>query len=213
MQPGMPDLQQIVLKAQQMQAEMERAQASLAEAEVTGSAGGGLVTAVATASGELRSIRIDPSVVDRSDIETLEDLVVAAVHDARRAADELASQTMGSVAGGLASSLDLSSLGLGGLSLPGFGGGAVDAAIDPGLTTKTTRTTKTRNWRTPRSTRRSQSTTRTTTTRSSRTRTTTPRTRWTTRTTTAGNPSRLSRRTSRCHQRASRPRRASAGQG
>jgi nucleoid-associated protein EbfC len=133
MQPGMPDLQQIVLKAQQMQAEMERAQASLAEAEVTGSAGGGLVTAVATASGELRSIRIDPSVVDRSDIETLEDLVVAAVHDARRAADELASQTMGSVAGGLASSLDLSSLGLGGLSLPGFGGGAVDAAIDPGL--------------------------------------------------------------------------------
>ncbi len=50
MQPGMPDLQHIVLKAQQMQAEMERAQATLSEAEVTGSAGGGLVTAVATAA-------------------------------------------------------------------------------------------------------------------------------------------------------------------
>ena len=53
MMPGMPDLSQILLQAQQMQAEMERAQASLAEAEVTGSASGGLVTAVVNGSGDL----------------------------------------------------------------------------------------------------------------------------------------------------------------
>jgi len=120
MMPGMPDLTQIVLQAQQMQANMERAQASLAEAEVTGSAGSGLVTAVVNGAGDLLRIRIDPSVVDPADIETLEDLVIAAVHDARRSAEEVASQAMGSVAGGL----DLSSMGLGGLSIPGFGGPA-----------------------------------------------------------------------------------------
>src|SRR5664279_1953278 len=101
MMPGMPDLTQIVLKAQQMQAEMERAQASLAEAEVTGTAGSGLVSAVVNGGGDLLRIRIDPTVVDPTDVETLEDLVVAAVHDARRAAADLASDAMGSVAGGL----------------------------------------------------------------------------------------------------------------
>lgn len=123
MMPGMPDLTQIVLKAQQMQAEMERAQSSLAHAEVSGTASGGLVTAVVSGSGDLLRIRIDPSVVDAADVETLEDLVVAAVHDARRAAEDMASAAMGSVAGGLAGSLDLSSMGLGGFpGLPGFGG-------------------------------------------------------------------------------------------
>jgi DNA-binding YbaB/EbfC family protein len=120
----MPDLTQIVLQAQQMQANMERAQASLAEAEVTGSAGSGLVTAVVNGAGDLLRIRIDPSVVDPADVETLEDLVIAAVHDARRSAEQVASQTMGSVAGGL----DLSSMGLGGLGLPGFGGPAGELA-------------------------------------------------------------------------------------
>jgi DNA-binding YbaB/EbfC family protein len=126
MMPGMPDLTQIMLKAQQMQAEMERAQSSLAEAEVTGTAGGGLVTAVVSGSGDLIRIRIDPSVVDPAEVETLEDLVTAAVHDARRSADEMANSAMTSVAGGLAGSLDLSSMGLPGLSFPGFGPPAVD---------------------------------------------------------------------------------------
>jgi len=126
MMPGMPDLTQIVLKAQQMQAEMERAQASLAEAEVTGTAGSGLVSAVVNGGGDLLRIRIDPTVVDPTDVETLEDLVVAAVHDARRAAADLASDAMGSVAGGL----DLSSMGLPGLSFPGFGGPAADEFDD-----------------------------------------------------------------------------------
>lgn len=131
MQPGMPNLQQIVLQAQQMQAEMQRAQASLTETEVTGSAGGGVVTVTLTASGELRGVRIDPAVVDPSDVETLEDLVVAAFHDARRVAERTVNDTMGAVAGGLAGSLDLSALGFPGLGggIPGLGQ-TVDADLD-----------------------------------------------------------------------------------
>ena len=117
MMPGMPDLGQLLQQAQQMQAEMERAQASLAESEVTGSAGSGLVNVVVNGSGDLLRLRIDPSVVDPADIETLEDLIVAAVHDARRSAEAIASTAMNSVAG----SLDLSSMGLPGMGLPGFG--------------------------------------------------------------------------------------------
>ena len=71
MMPGMPDLSQILMQAQQMQADMQRAQASLAEAEVTGSAGSGLVTAVVNGSGDLLRLKIDPSVVDPADVETL----------------------------------------------------------------------------------------------------------------------------------------------
>ncbi len=105
MQPGMPDLTQIVLKAQQMQAEMEQAQQSLADAEVTGTAGGGLVSAVISGDGELQAVRIDPSVIDPDDAETLGDLIVAAVRDAQRAAGELNQATMGAITGGLAESL------------------------------------------------------------------------------------------------------------
>jgi DNA-binding YbaB/EbfC family protein len=127
MMPGMPDLGQLLQQAQQMQAEMERAQASLAESEVTGSAGNGLVTVVVNGSGDLLRLRIDPSVVDPADIETLEDLIVAAVHDARRSAEAIASTAMNSVAG----SLDLSSMGLPGMGLPGFGAqGQLDQDFD-----------------------------------------------------------------------------------
>jgi DNA-binding YbaB/EbfC family protein len=118
----MPDLSQILMQAQQMQADMQRAQASLAEAEVTGSAGSGLVTAVVNGSGDLLRLKIDPSVVDPADVETLEDLVIAAVHDARRAAEGVASSAMGSVTSGL----DLSSFGLPGLGVPGFGAPELD---------------------------------------------------------------------------------------
>ena len=105
MQPGMPDLTQIVLKAQQMQAEMEQAQQSLADAEVTGTAGGGLVSAVISGDGELQSVTIDPSVIDPDDAETLGDLIVAAVRDAQREAGDLNRSTMGAITGGLADSL------------------------------------------------------------------------------------------------------------
>jgi len=106
---GMPDMQQILQQAQAMQQQLMSAQQELADAEVTGTAGGGLVSAVVTGGGELRSLTIDPKVVDPDDVETLADLVVAAVRDANAKAQGLAAQKMGPLAGGL-----------GGLGLPGF---------------------------------------------------------------------------------------------
>ncbi|MBI1758042.1 MAG: YbaB/EbfC family nucleoid-associated protein [Actinobacteria bacterium] len=98
---GQPNLQQLMKQAQKMQAQMLAAQAELSEVEVTGHAGGGLVTATVSGSGELMSIRIDPKVVDPDDLETLQDLVVAAVRDADRQASELAAEKMGPLAEGL----------------------------------------------------------------------------------------------------------------
>jgi len=87
--------------AQQMQQEMLRIQTELEAATVTGSAGGGVVSATVTGKQELVSLSIDPSAVDPSDVEMLQDLVVAAVNDALRASRELAEQKMSAVTGGL----------------------------------------------------------------------------------------------------------------
>ena len=106
---GQPNMQQLMKQAQKMQEQLERAQAELAETEVSGSAGGGLVSATVTGSGELVSVTIDPQAVDPDDVETLQDLIVVAVRDANRVAQELANEKMGPVAGGM-----------GGLGLPGF---------------------------------------------------------------------------------------------
>ncbi len=84
-----------------MQQQLVAAQEELAQAEVTGTAGGGLVSATMTGSGDVTAITIAPSAVDTDDLETLQDLVVAALHDAKRAVDELAARTMGPLAGGL----------------------------------------------------------------------------------------------------------------
>ena len=112
MQPdGQPDMSQILAQAQQMQEALVAAQAELAAATVQGTAGGGLVTATLTGAGELTALTIDPSVVDASDVETLQDLVIGAVADASRASQELAAEKMGPLAGGL---------GGGGLGLPGM---------------------------------------------------------------------------------------------
>ena len=106
---GQPNLQKMMKQAQKMQQQIAAAQAELAEAELTGTAGGGLVTVVVTGLGEFKSVKIDPKAVDADDVETLEDLVVAAVHNAAEAARELTERKMGPVAGGM-----------GGLGLPGF---------------------------------------------------------------------------------------------
>jgi nucleoid-associated protein EbfC len=103
---------QLMKQAQKMQQQLESAQAELAATEVTGSAGGGLVTATLTGGGELTAITIDPRAVDPDDVETLQDLVVAAVRDAHRAVSELAAEKMGPMSGGLGD--------LGGLGLPGL---------------------------------------------------------------------------------------------
>lgn len=119
MLPGMPDLGALLQQAQQMQADMAQAQADLADTEVTGHAGGGLVSATVTGDGQLRSLVIDPSVVDPADVETLADLIIAAVRDAGRAAAELAEQAMGSVAGSLGGPAGIG--GPGGFDLSAFG--------------------------------------------------------------------------------------------
>ena len=110
---GQPDMHMILQQAQKMQRQLAAAQEQLANTEVTGQAGGGLVRVTRTASGELRGITIDPKVVDPDDVETLQDLVLGALAAADRAAKELQHEKLGGVAGGLG---ELT----GGLGLPGF---------------------------------------------------------------------------------------------
>jgi len=112
---GMPDMQQILQQAQQMQEQLLAAQQELAEAEVTGTAGGGLVTATVSGDLELKNLTIDPKVVDPDDVDTLSDLVVAAVRDATGNAQKLTEEKMGPLTGGLGGGMP----DLGGLGLPG----------------------------------------------------------------------------------------------
>jgi DNA-binding YbaB/EbfC family protein len=100
----------LMAQAQQMQQQLLAAQEQLARTQVTGTAGGGLVTATVTGAGELVGLTIDPSAIDPTDAEGLADLVLAAVRDGNRAASELQQQAMGPLAGGLG----------GGLGLPGL---------------------------------------------------------------------------------------------
>ena len=93
--------QQMMRQIQKMQADMARAQEELAASEVTGTAGGGMVTATMTGSGELRAVKIDPQAVDPDDVELLEDMVVAAVAEAKKSADALQQQLMGGVTQGI----------------------------------------------------------------------------------------------------------------
>ena len=95
---GMANLQRM---AMQMQQDMARIQAELAETEVEGSSGGGVVRAVVTGKQELLSITIDPTAVDPGDVDMLQDLVVAAVNDALESSRKLAEQKMGALTGGL----------------------------------------------------------------------------------------------------------------
>jgi DNA-binding YbaB/EbfC family protein len=101
-------------QVQKMQADMQAAKAALANEVIEASVGGGLVKASVTGDGALRTISIDPSVVDPTDVETLEDLVVAAVHEATRLAKEMQAEKLGAATSGLGG-LDLGALGLDGL--------------------------------------------------------------------------------------------------
>jgi DNA-binding YbaB/EbfC family protein len=97
---GQPNMQQLMKQAQKMQAQMLEAQSKLAETELTGTAGGGLVTATVSGAGEVLGLKIDPKAVDADDVETLEDLVLAAIRDGQTQAHELGESAMGPVAGG-----------------------------------------------------------------------------------------------------------------
>jgi hypothetical protein len=103
-------MQQLMKQAQKMQRDLLAAQEELAATTVEGSAGGGLVTATLTGAGELTALTIDPSAVDPDDIETLQDLVVAAVRDGKRVADDLSASKMGPLAGGMGGSLGIPGL-------------------------------------------------------------------------------------------------------
>lgn len=97
----MKDLRDLQRMAKEMQAGMERAQAQLADETVEGTAGGGAVTVVMTGTQEAKSVRISPDAVDPADVETLQDLVLAATRDALAKSKELASAKLGGITGGL----------------------------------------------------------------------------------------------------------------
>ena len=95
------NINNLMKQAQKMQQDMAKAQEELAEQTVEATVGGGAVTVVATGSKEIREILISKEAVDPDDVETLQDMVLAAVNEAMRQADELAKNAMGGVAGGL----------------------------------------------------------------------------------------------------------------
>ncbi|MFT8489436.1 MAG: YbaB/EbfC family nucleoid-associated protein [Gluconobacter oxydans] len=97
----MKNLAGLMKQASQMQAKMEAAQSNLASLIVEGSAGAGLVTVKLTGKGEMRDLKIDPQLADPSDIETLQDLIVAAYTDAKTNAEAASAEAMRDVTGGL----------------------------------------------------------------------------------------------------------------
>ena len=109
------NIQQMMKQAQQMQ---DRMQKQMAELRVEATSGGGMVTVKVTGDLELREVVIDPEAVDPEDVEMLQDMVLAAVNEALRSAQELAASRLGQATGGLGGPGGLG--GLGGLGLPGF---------------------------------------------------------------------------------------------
>ncbi len=99
--PQGPNLNQLMKQAQQMQAEMAKAQEQLKSEIVEASAGGGMVKVTMTGDMQLREITISPEAVDPEDVDMLQDMVAAAVNEALRSAQELAANRMGGIAGGL----------------------------------------------------------------------------------------------------------------
>ncbi len=110
---GQPNPQQMMQQVMKMQQQLAEAQAELAATEVTGTAGGSLVTITMTGGGEVRGVKIDPKAVDPDDVESLEDLVVAAFTNASDNVKRVTEEKMGPLTAGLGG------LG-GGLGLPGM---------------------------------------------------------------------------------------------
>ena len=113
-QPQMPNMQQMLQQVQKMQQDMEAAQEQLKNEIVEASAGGGMVTVRVSGDLQVKAVEIDPTAVDPDDVEILADMVLAAINEALRMAQELAARKLGGATGGM----DLG--GLGGLGLPGL---------------------------------------------------------------------------------------------
>lgn len=97
----MADFTKILEQAQQMQGRLEQIQGELEKMSVSGSAGGGMVTVDADGKGQITKVRVDPSIVNPSDIEMLEDLLIVALRDAQQKSADLAKQEMSKLTGGL----------------------------------------------------------------------------------------------------------------
>ena len=97
----MTDFSKILEQAQQMQGRLEKIQDELATMTVSGSAGGGMVTVDADGKGQITKVRVDPSIVNASDVEMLEDLLLVALRDAQQKSADLAKQEMSKLTGGM----------------------------------------------------------------------------------------------------------------
>jgi nucleoid-associated protein EbfC len=97
----MADFMKILQQAQQMQGRLQEIQDQLQQQTVTGTAGGGMVRVEADGKGQIRHIKLDPSVISAADVEMLEDLIVVAVTEAQKKAAALAQEEMGKLTGGL----------------------------------------------------------------------------------------------------------------
>jgi DNA-binding YbaB/EbfC family protein len=109
-----PGLNELLKQAQKMQEKIQQVQDELSNLKVEGTAGGGMVTAVANGKQEILDIHIDQQVVNSDDVEMLEDLIVAAVNQALTKAQELANEEMSKAAGGMLGNLP------GGFKIPGM---------------------------------------------------------------------------------------------
>ncbi len=97
----MKNLGQMMKQAQEMQAKMAEMQDRLAETEVTGASGGGMLEVTLNGKGEMREVKIDPVLVNPDEVAVLEDLIVAATNDAKAKVDAQVAQKMGELSGGL----------------------------------------------------------------------------------------------------------------
>jgi DNA-binding protein, YbaB/EbfC family len=97
----MPDFMKILQQAQEMQGKFQQLQDDLKQQTVTASSGGGMVTVEADGQGTVRSVKLDPSVVNPADVEMLEDLVLVAVTEAQKKARALGESSMSKLTGGL----------------------------------------------------------------------------------------------------------------
>ena len=97
----MKNLGQMMKQAQQMQAKMAEMQEGLEKVEITGASGGGLVQVTLTGKGEMRKVAIDPTLIDKDEIEMLEDLIVAAHNDAKAKVEAHVAEEMSKLTGGL----------------------------------------------------------------------------------------------------------------
>src|SRR4051794_22456419 len=129
-----PNLQKMLAEAQAMLAQQQEAQEKLKEQTVDASAGGGMVKVVFTGDMRLQELTIDPDAVDPEDVEMLQDMVVAAINEALRKAEELQQSQLGPAdQGGFDPMSALESLGLGGMGgRGGGGGGGLPGGMPPG---------------------------------------------------------------------------------